>query len=155
MPESPHELAPVPTRSRLRGLLNQIASRWFAVERRGVSAAPSQEQSEGPPAPLSDSQEAAARAVAGSGRQHRELWRILLSVVPFVGSGVAVGWAFRSFYGGPMLPQSVFAIGSLVWLVAGGAIRLARGGARPRAGTPADRGRPRAEHVLWAALALF
>lgn len=73
--------------------------------------------------------------------------------MPFVGRPVVVGWAFRSYYGGPMPPDPVFAFGSLVWLAAGVMVRLKRGNEQEQAESSAVRVGGRPEYVLsWIGL---
>lgn len=81
-----------------------------------------------------------------------------LPLVAFVASTAAVAWAFRAYYGGPMLPRPVFALGGVAWLVAGMVVRAWR---KPvREGNAPPRG-PRLDYVLewigllWAWLALL
>ena len=152
--------APLRPRSRLRGLLTQIAPRWFVAP---VPRLPS----EAPPARADASRVPATPAQAAPDTQalvvaHDRLrLRSALRLVAFTASAVAVAAWFRSFYGGPMLPTPVFAFGSIAWLAAGAFAHLVERRQTPSAGAAAERRGPRVKYVmtwiglLWACLALF
>jgi len=76
-------------------------------------------------------------------------------------SALAVAWAFRVFYGGPMLPRGVFALGSVFCFAWATLARLGWRGQTWLGDTSVERLDQRILHVLywigmcWAALAVL
>ena len=85
----------------------------------------------------------------------------LLKSFALMASAIAVGFAFRAFYTGPMLPRGVFAVGSLFCFASATLGRLGWGGETWKGDTSVERLDQRIFHVLywiamcWGTLAVF
>lgn len=85
----------------------------------------------------------------------------LLKSFALMASAIAVGFAFRAFYTGPMLPRGVFTVGSLFCFASATLGRLGWGGQTFKGDTSVERLDQRIFHVLywiamcWGTLALF
>lgn len=145
-------------RSRLHALLAKFAPRWFAAPT-PARTSDVRLTDAGIPGPLQRAPTAPNDRVHAY-RARRLLWLAVRSVA-FAGTAVAVAWAFRNSYDGPMLPRVVFGVGTFGWLAAAAIAHFARPAHRPAGTDAGERRGPRWDYflswigLLWASLSLL